>query len=100
MSRDICVCLSFLSEAHEKKIRETADRLGFTPHFFSKSQKNEAIECLQHCEIFYGHSPNLLRTASVNLKWYCCAGLFLPWVLPDKWHNSYLHNLHAGLLPP
>ena len=73
MSRDICVCLNFMSEAHEKKIRETAERLGFTPHFFSKNQKNEAIECLQHCEVFYGYSPNLLRAASANLKWYCCA---------------------------
>ena len=73
MSREICVCLNFITEAHKAKIRETAASLGFTPHFFSRDQKEAAIECLQHCEIFYGHTPDLLRAASANLKWYCCA---------------------------
>ena len=70
MSRDICVCLNFINETHMAKIRETAESLGFTPHFFSREQKEAAIECLQHCEIFYGHTPNLLRAASAELKWY------------------------------
>ena len=73
MSRDICICLNFITEAHKSKIRETAEALGFTAHFFSGEQKEEAIECLQHCEIFYGHTPSLLRAASADLKWYCCA---------------------------
>ena len=73
MSRDICVCLNFITEAHKAQIRKAAESLGFTPHFFSRTQKDEAIECLQHCEIFYGHTPGLLRAASANLKWYCCA---------------------------
>ena len=73
MSRDICVCLNFINETHMAKIRETAESLGFTPHFFSREQKEAAIECLQHCEIFYGHTPNLLRAAPAELKWYCCA---------------------------
>ena len=73
MSRDICVCLNFINEDQKAKIRETAESLGFAPHFFSREQKEAAIECLQHCEIFYGHTPSLLRAASANLKWYCCA---------------------------
>ena len=39
MSRDICVCLNFINETHMAKIRETAESLGFTPHFFSREQK-------------------------------------------------------------
>ena len=33
--RDICVYQEFLTEAHKARIRETAEDLGFTPHFFT-----------------------------------------------------------------
>lgn len=73
MSRDICICLDFLNEGHRAKIRQTAEALGFTPHFFREDQLEEAAACLQTCEIYYGYTPELLRTAPAGLKWFCCA---------------------------
>ncbi len=71
--RDICVYLEFLTEAHKARIRETAEDLGFTPHFFTLDQFEEAKACLQGCEILYAHNPELLRAAPASLKWYCCS---------------------------
>ncbi len=73
MSRDICIYQEFLTEAHKDRIRETARRTGFTPHFFDLEQFDEAAGCLQHCEVLYAHSPELLRKAPAALKWYCCS---------------------------
>ena len=73
MSRDICIYQEFLTEAHKDRIRETARRTGFTPHFFDLEQFDEAADCLQHCEVLYAHSPELLRKAPAALKWYCCS---------------------------
>ena len=71
--RDICVYQEFLTEAHKARIRETAEDLGFTPHFFTLDQFEEAKTCLQGCEILYAHNPELLRAAPASLKWYCCS---------------------------
>ena len=71
--RDICVYQEFLTEAHKARIRETAEDLGFTPHFFTLDQFEEAKACLQGCEILYAHNPELLRAAPASLKWYCCS---------------------------
>lgn len=71
--KNICVYLEFLTEAHKTAIRETAEPLGFVPHFFTLDQFEEARVCLQDCEILYAHSPELLRTAPASLKWYCCS---------------------------
>ena len=73
MSRDLCVYLEFLTEAHKEQICRTAEDAGFTPHFFDLDQFEEAKACLQHCEVLYAHSPELLRTAPPSLKWYCCS---------------------------
>lgn len=73
MSRDLCIYLEFLTEAHKAQIRQTAEEAGFVPHFFDLDQFEEAKACLQHCEVLYAHSPELLRTAPVSLKWYCCS---------------------------
>lgn len=73
MSRDICICLDFLTEDHKAKIRETTEALGFTAHCFSRAETAEAAACLQHCEVLYAHDPELLRAAPAGLKWYCCA---------------------------
>lgn len=73
MSRDICIHLDFLSLQHKETIQKTAVENGFTPHFFLRSQFEEARACLQHCEVLYAHSPELLRTAPSSLKWYCSA---------------------------
>lgn len=73
MSREICICQDFLTEAHRAKIRAAAAQAGFIPHFFTMAQFDEAKECLQHCEVLYGRSPELLRTAPATLQWYCCS---------------------------
>lgn len=71
--RNICVCQEFLTEAHKAQIRDTAEALGFAPHFFNLDQFEEAKDCLQDCEILYAHDPELLRAAPATLKWYCCS---------------------------
>ena len=71
MSRDICIFQSFLTEALRERIADTAEEIGFIPHFFSADQFEAASACLQHCEILYAQSPALLRTAPASLKWYC-----------------------------
>ena len=73
MSRDICICQEFLTEAHRAKIRDTAAQAGFVPHFFTPDQFEETRTCLQHCEVLYAHSVELLRAAPASLKWYCCS---------------------------
>ena len=71
--RTICICQEFLTEAHRAQIRDTAEKLGFTPRFFSLDQFQEAKACLQDSEILYAHDPELLRAAPATLKWYCCS---------------------------
>ena len=73
MSRDICVYLEFLTEDRRAQIRDAARRTGFVPHFFTLDQFEEAKACLQHCEVLYAHSADLLRTAPASLRWYCCS---------------------------
>lgn len=73
MSRDICICQEFLTEAHRAKIRSAAQQAGFVPHFFTPEQFDEARACLQHCEVLYAHSPELLHSAPASLRWYCCS---------------------------
>lgn len=71
--RKICVCLEFLTDAHKIQIQQTAKRLGFEVRFFDLTQKEDARTYLQDCEIFYGHTEDLLRSAPSGLKWYCCS---------------------------
>ena len=73
MSRNICIYQEFLTDAHKSQIQKTAEELGFTPHFFTLDQFEEAKACVQDCEILYAHSPELLRAAPAALKWYCCS---------------------------
>ena len=71
--RKICICQEFLTEAHKAQIRDTAEPLGFTPHFFGLEQFEEARACVQDCEVLYAHSIDLVRAAPASLKWYCCS---------------------------
>ena len=73
MSRNICIYQEFLTDAHKAQIQKTAEELGFTPHFFTLDQFEEAKACVQDCEILYADSPDLLRAAPATLKWYCCS---------------------------
>ena len=73
MSRDICIYLEFLTDAHRARIKKAAGAAGFVPHFFTLDQFEEAKACVQHCEVLYAHSPELLRAAPASLKWYCCS---------------------------
>lgn len=71
--RKICVCQEFLTEDHKAQIRDMAEKLGFTVHFFGSGQFEEARAYLQDCEILYAHDLELLRAAPASLKWYCCS---------------------------
>lgn len=73
MSRDICIYLEFLTDAHRAQIEKAAGAAGFVPHFFTLDQFEEARACVQHCEVLYAHSIDLLRAAPATLKWYCCS---------------------------
>lgn len=73
MSRDICIYQEFLTGVHREKIQSAAAQAGFTPHFFTLDQFEEARACLQQCEVLYAHSLDLLRAAPASLKWYCCS---------------------------
>ena len=73
MSRDICICIDFLTPDRKARIDCAASAAGLVPHYFSTNQMEEAAACLQHCEILYAHSPELLRSAPATLQWYCCA---------------------------
>ena len=73
MSRNVCIYLEFLTDAHKAQIQKTAEELGFTPHFFTLDQFEAAKACVQDCEVLYAHSPDLLRAAPASLKWYCCS---------------------------
>ena len=73
MCRDICIFQEFLTDAHKKRITDTAAAAGFTPYFFTLDQRAEAEACVQHCEVLYAHDVPLLRAAPVTLKWYCCS---------------------------
>ena len=73
MSREICIYQEFLTEAHKDQIRAAAQAAGFTPHFFTLDQFEEAKACVQHCEVLYAHSIDLLRAAPATLQWYCCS---------------------------
>ena len=71
MERNICICQDFLTDAHKAQITAAAKAAGMIPHFFTKAQIQEAKDCLQHCEVLYAGSPDLLRAAPAALKWYC-----------------------------
>ncbi|MCI8328742.1 MAG: D-2-hydroxyacid dehydrogenase [Oscillibacter sp.] len=71
--RNICIYQEFLTEEHKRRIRETAESAGFTPHFFALEQFEEARACVQDCEVLYAHSIDLVRAAPASLKWYCCS---------------------------
>ena len=73
MSRDICIYLEFLTDAHREQICSAAAEAGFVPHFFTLDQFEEVSACLQHCEVLFAHSPELLRTAPASLQWYACS---------------------------
>ena len=70
MNRNLCVCQDFLTDAHKARITAAAEAAGFTPHFFTPEQFDEASACLQDCEVLFSHIPELLRTAPASLKWY------------------------------
>lgn len=73
MSRQICVYQEFLSDAHRARIDRAAAAAGFTVHYFTLNQFEEAKACLQDCEVLFAHSPELVRSAPASLRWYSCS---------------------------
>ena len=72
MSRDICVCLDFLTDAHKAQIRATAEKGGMTVRFFTSDKMDEAAAYGKTAEVLYACSPKLLKQCDA-LKWYCCS---------------------------
>ena len=72
MSRDICVYLNFLTDAHREQIARTAAAGGMTARFFTDGQFDEALACGRTAEVLYSNSPKLLKQCA-RLKWYCCS---------------------------
>ena len=70
MSRDVCVYLNFITDAHRDQIARTAASGGMTAHFFKSGQYDEALSCGKNAEVLYSNSPKLLK-ACTHLKWYC-----------------------------
>ena len=54
MSRDICIYQEFLTEAHKGQIQAACQETGFTPHFFTLDQFEEAKACLDETQFCYG----------------------------------------------
>ena len=73
MSRDICIFQDFLTDDYRALIDSAAQAAGMVPHYFTTDQFDEARDCLAHCEVLYAQSPELLRTATPALKWYCAS---------------------------
>ncbi len=73
MSRDICIFQDFLTDDYRAMIDSAAQAAGMVPHYFTTDQFDEARDCLAHCEVLYAQSPELLRTATPALKWYCAS---------------------------
>jgi phosphoglycerate dehydrogenase-like enzyme len=71
MSRDICIFQDFLTDAYKARITAAAEAAGMVPHYFTTDQFEEARACVQHCEVLYAQSPELLRAAPATLRWYC-----------------------------
>ncbi len=73
MSRNICIYQDFITDAYRAQIDRAAEAAGFTTHYFTSDQFEEAKACVQDCEILYAQAPNLLRAAPATLKWYCAS---------------------------
>ena len=73
MSRIVCIVQDFLSDEHKEKIRQAADRAGFTPYFFTSAELDAAKESLRNCEVLYANGPAALRETSASLRWYAAA---------------------------
>ena len=72
-TRRICVVQDFLTEKHKTQIQETAENLNFKVWFYTSQEKEEAKKRVQDCEILYAQSPDVLKAASENLKWYAAS---------------------------
>ena len=71
MERNICVFQDFLTQAHREQIDAAARAAKMHVRYFTTGQFEEAKEYLQHCEVLYAQSPQLLRAAPPTLRWYC-----------------------------
>lgn len=58
MSRNICVYLEFLTDAHRRAIEQAAEQTGFSVRFFSPEELEEAKAYVADCEVLYAHSPS------------------------------------------
>ena len=60
MERNICVFQDFLTQAPRERIDAAARAAKMHVRYFETGQFEEAKEHLQHCEVLYAQSPQLL----------------------------------------
>ena len=60
-----------MTQAHRERIDAAARAAKMHVRYFATGQFEEAKEHLQHCEVLYAQSPQLLRAAPPTLRWYC-----------------------------
>ncbi len=70
MTRDICVCVEFLTPAHKERIEAIARAGGMTARFFDRDHRDEALACAEGAEIVYSMDRAFLKAAK-HIKWYC-----------------------------
>ena len=69
--KNIAVCASFITGAHLRRIREAAERAGFTVSFFeTQAALGEAIADF---EVVFGYIPPELLPGARELRWLCAA---------------------------
>lgn len=70
--RKLAVYINFSTPAHQARIRQLAQRLGFQADFFS--QRDEAIlDSIESYEVLFGYPPPGLVRRAKNLRWLASA---------------------------
>lgn len=107
MNRNLCICLDFLTNAHKARIQTAAESAGFTPHFFTTNQLEQAAACLQHCRSALRQLPQASAPGSehpaVVLLFQCRRGPLLcrphplrqPRLHADQLQRLRRHHLRA-----
>lgn len=96
MERNICVFQDFLTQAHRERIDAAARAAKMHVRYFATGQFEEAKEHLQHCEVLYAQSPQLLRAAPPTLRWYAAAFAQFPRI---SWRGHCMYCGHCAPCP-
>lgn len=79
--KNIAVCADFLTDAHRRRIRETAARAGFTVSFFETP--SALAEAIGDFEVVFGYIPAPLLPGAREMRWLCAASAGVDQYLDD-----------------